>query len=1042
MVNAQSTGVPHAGPGVRVFGEVAVVLDGVPTGVPGSGRRALLALLVARRGSTVGLQELHDALWDDAGPPSAPKVIQTYVSQLRRMLEPERAHDGAWAVLRTTGTGYVLDLPVDAIDVHAFERDAAALGAVDDEAQWRRARDVLARWDREPYAGIDRPFARDEVARLEVVRDELRLRAFAGEAARDRRAEFVGELVAWCERDLCDERVAALAIEALWDTGARAAALRLHARVREQLADELGVDPGAALAALLEYMLRDEGGHRDGPPSKVTSVVEATPAATAGGGADGSARLPSAGLEGAARGPNGSALPVERTRLVGREGETADLRSLVERERLVVVTGAGGAGKTRLALRVAWSMSGEMPVRWVPLQGFTDGGALAAHCLRAMGGMDQISRSELEALVARLGDRESLLVLDNGEHLVGDVATLVETLLDRCPQLRTLVTSRLPLRVAREQRWRIPPLGVPVEHTWDAVIASDAGALFVERAGQVAPWLAWGDADAATIARICTRLDGMPLALELAAGRAGSLSLDDIDDGLSARFDLLAAPSRDEDPRHRTLRATTAWSFSLLTAPQRALLERVAVFAGAFRVADAQEVCAGAPLTDASIAATLGDLVDHSVLEHEGDGWYRLLETVRDFARESLADSAPAVEERHTAWICGVIERIGANHDRDTARWYRELTGRVLDSQAAFDCARAAGDVTTLLRVAGGAGWAPINAGRYALQAGWLDEALARAATSPPSVTKSRALIMAGAFAGMDHRVADALDALDQARGPFEAAGDADGALMCDYWSAGALADAGEHDAAVSRLQVALSTEAGGPATRAGLQTMLGEVLIASHVDGGAPWPAVEAAAIAAERDAARIAAEHGLEELLARAETTEAVLVALGGDVAGGHDACERQLRRWRAIGRGARLALGVVVTARIALAAERPDVARAHALEGIAACSALGWKGALGSAIEVLLVTDGERDPASAQALIGALPTVPPTHRWRFPCAIDGVAARTAAALGPGEADAARGRGALLTFAAAAQLATDVGMPADIAAGGRGASAADAWS
>jgi predicted ATPase/Tfp pilus assembly protein PilF len=372
------------------------------------------------------------------------------------------------------------------------------------------------------------------------------------------------------------------------------------------------------------------------------------------------------GDDGGAGRPARRPLPAETSTFVGREHELGELAALLAHTRLLTLTGAGGVGKTRLSLELARAR-GEAyggGVLLVELDVLEDGalvpGAVAeALDLRALRGGEVV-----DALRAELEPLELLLVLDNCEHLIGAAAALVDSLLRGAPRLAVLATSREPLRVPGEVVFRVPSLGIPDperEEPPEELLRYEAVRLFVERARSVAPGFALDVETAPAVARICHRLDGLPLALELAAARVGALTPAVLAGRLDGRFRLLRAGSRAAPTRQQTLEATLDWSHELLSADERTLLRRLAVFAGSFPLDAAEEVCSGAGLEAEQVALLLAELVEKSLVvsEHRaGPRRYRLLETIRSYAASRLAESGerPAVATRQAAWLLRFVE--------------------------------------------------------------------------------------------------------------------------------------------------------------------------------------------------------------------------------------------------------------------------------------------------------------------------------------------------------------------------------------------------
>ena len=324
--------------------------------------------------------------------------------------------------------------------------------------------------------------------------------------------------------------------------------------------------------------------------------------------------------------------------------ELTQVRELLAENRLVTLTGAGGAGKTRLAIQVAGQLAGEFTdgVWYVDLAPITDPELVPVTAARALGLPDQPGRSTMDTLTRFVADRQMLVVLDNCEHLLDACAALVVALLEACPGLTLLATSREPIGVAGEVSWRVPSLS----------LADEAVELFTDRARHARPDFTITDDNAAVVAEICARLDGLPLAIELAAARVRALSLAEILDSLHDRFRLLTGGARTAVRRQQTLRASVDWSHALLTEPERVLFRRLAAFLGGFDLDAAQAVAGGGEVERYQVLDQLTLLVDKSLVVAEnsrGRTRYRLLETVRQYAQEKLGESgeADAVRTRH-----------------------------------------------------------------------------------------------------------------------------------------------------------------------------------------------------------------------------------------------------------------------------------------------------------------------------------------------------------------------------------------------------------
>jgi predicted ATPase/transcriptional regulator with XRE-family HTH domain len=374
------------------------------------------------------------------------------------------------------------------------------------------------------------------------------------------------------------------------------------------------------------------------------SAGEALAAAAGGTGAGGAAR---------------NNLPVQLSAFIGRERELSEVRALVKSCRLVTLTGAGGAGKTRLSLQLAGRLlDGFGDGVWLAeLAAVPDGDTVASAIARALRIPAQPGRPAVETLADALGPQDILIVLDNCEHLIAACAKTAEAILQRCPKVHLLATSRQPLGIGGETIYRVPSLYLPATGDSDQAAAAscDAVALFAARAHEQGVRLALDADTIALVVSLCRRLDAMPLAIELAAARLRSMSLADLADRLDQRFRLLTGGSRTALERQQTLRATVDWSYSLLTAAEQVVLGRLSVFAGSFDLAAAEAVAGSGDIDTLEVAGLLGSLVDKSLVVADLDGTalrYRLLETIRLFAAERLADTGREEAAAARAALC------------------------------------------------------------------------------------------------------------------------------------------------------------------------------------------------------------------------------------------------------------------------------------------------------------------------------------------------------------------------------------------------------
>ncbi|MFF4544081.1 BTAD domain-containing putative transcriptional regulator [Streptomyces sp. NPDC001406] len=613
----------------RILGTTqALRPDGTAVPVGGARLRALLTVLALRPGRTVPVGLLVDEVWHGDPPADAAGALQALVGRLRRAL-------GADAVASAEG-GYRLAAAPDDIDLHRFERltgdglraladgdPAKAAGALDD---------ALALWHDPALA--DLPDRTAEAARREARRlDALRARHTAALALGE--AEHsLPELTALCDTHPLDEPLQSLRLRALREAGRAAEALAAYEDVRQLLADRLGSDPGPELRALHAELLDLSAGSREH-----TGVARAD-LSVGGRAADAPAEVRLTGMTGN--------LPARLTSFVGREGDIEAIRGDLAAARLVTLLGPGGAGKTRLSQEAAETVryATRDGVWLAELAPVDDPDAVPGAVLTAIGARETVLHGAgaetvraaagdrhddpVERLVEHCGRRRMLIILDNCEHVVDAAARLVERLLERCPELTVLATSREPLGVPGELLRPVEPLPEPF-----------ALRLLADRGTSARPGFRVDD-DRAACAEICRRLDGLPLAIELAAARLRMMTPRQIADRLDDRFRLLTSGSRTVLPRQQTLRAVVDWSWDLLDEDERDVLRRLSVFAGGCDLAAAEAVCGPVALE------ALGSLVDKSLVvaapAPDGAMRYRLLETVAEYAGERLDEAGQRKE--------------------------------------------------------------------------------------------------------------------------------------------------------------------------------------------------------------------------------------------------------------------------------------------------------------------------------------------------------------------------------------------------------------
>ena len=693
---------------VRVLGAIEVVGDDGPVSLGAAKLRRLLASLVIHRGETCSADVLIEAVWGATPPVSARKLVQVYVSQLRRTLPAD-------ARIVTNGSGYALDLDPASLDATRFERllaeGRAALRRDNGELAASLLDRALALWRGTAYADFAyEDFAHGEVERLEDLRLVAHEERIAAGLELGLHADLLGEVLRLAAAHPERERLQGQAMLALYRCERQTEALDLYAEAHARLHDELGLDPGTELRALQRRILQQDPGLMR--PTRAAGPLRAL-----------------------ASSPNA---------LLGRERELEELRTMLTRTnvRLLVLTGAGGSGKTRLALELARETAALFAngAAFVELAPVRDPGLVVAAICHALDVHDVPNQKLLETLMNALRPRELLLVVDNAEHLRAAAPLYVE-LLAHAPRLTVLVTSRAVLHLSGEHVYPVEPLED------DAAVA-----LLVERAREADPGFDPEPAGEDTLRRICARLDGLPLAIELAASRTRTLTLKELLARLEPRLPLLVGGPRDLPARQQTLRATLEWSFELLEEEEQGDLSRLAVFAGGCTL-DAAEVVCG------TTVERLASLVDHNLLQRrqslEGSR-YSLLETVREFALEQVDPTGPDLGRAHAEYFLELAERAdaampGPGDGVELARLELEHD----NLRAALAWMFQSGESARALRLASALWRFWFVRGHFAEGRLWLERALA-AQDSPPPTLLAKAL---GAAARLTGQLGDLDDA-------------------------------------------------------------------------------------------------------------------------------------------------------------------------------------------------------------------------------------------------------------------------------------------
>ncbi|MGP3914493.1 BTAD domain-containing putative transcriptional regulator [Nonomuraea sp. 10N515B] len=705
-----------------VLGPLGVWTDaGEVVTIPGLKVRALLVDLLVHEGHPVSVDRLVDDLWREEPPGNPAGALQVRVSQLRKALED--AEPGAKNLVVSRAPGYLLRPDPGALDAERFAHLLTQAEAADSpRTRAKLLGEALGLWRGPAYAD----FADEEYTRSAIVRlEEQRLSALEQHAeARLELGEhglLVGELGDLVARHPLRERLRAVHMRALYRAGRQSEALASYGELRERLADELGLDPGPDLVALHQAILGQD-------PS--LSVPADRPLTN---------------------------LPAALSKLIGRDEALAEVCALVGEERLVTLTGSGGVGKTRLALETANHL----------LDAFADGTWLLGLDQGVQAGLEQAARAPAEAvmtaldiregadaadvagqLVGALRQRRMLLVLDNCEHVVEEVAELAELLLRACPGLRILATSREPLAVDGEVLWSVPPLDVPASADLTVMARSEAVRLFVTRAAAAARGFALDAGNAQAVAQLCRRLDGIPLALELAATRVRVLGVHGVVARLDDRFRLLASGQRGAPARQQTLTAVIDWSWDLLSDEERRVLRRLAAHAEGCTLEAAESVCGEQGLDVLDLLARLVDRSLVVVVDTPSGVRYRLLESVSAYSLARLSDAGEldGVRLAHLRHYLALAEqaepKLYGHEQRD---WLLRLDAEAANMRTALDTAIALKDADGAARLVNALTWYWFLRGRLA--EGRRSLAAALSVEAEPSAPRARAAAWHAGFA-------------------------------------------------------------------------------------------------------------------------------------------------------------------------------------------------------------------------------------------------------------------------------------------------------
>jgi predicted ATPase/DNA-binding SARP family transcriptional activator len=758
---------------VRLLGPLEVEVSGEPVRFEGAKQRKLFAALALRAPEAVSADELAEAVWGEEAPAGAGQALQKQVSRLRARL------GDAGTLLVHRAPGYALDVDPEAIDSRRFEellRSArAALGRDDPEPAAAQLETALAEWRGDALADYRfDEFAQREIARLEELHMEAVEERLTARLAGGGGEDLVGELQALVAEHPLRERLRGQLMVALYRAGRQADALETMRGGRQLLVDELGIEPGPELRQLERMILAHD--------SELT------------------AERPSTGLA--------SRLPAPANELIGRRRELSEVGQLLvyPNVRLVTLVGPGGVGKTRLALEAGRSVAARFPAGavHVSLDGAENAGVLVPEAASALGVVAATADELGSRLAAVTRGAPALLVLDGFDRYVEDSGQ-VGQLLASVPNLTVLATSRAPLRLTAEQIYRVQPLPAP-----------NAAALFIARARAVGGDRGFDD-ERAIVDAICARLDGLPLAIELAADRVRLLPLPALLERLDHRLEILTGGPRDLPTRQRSLRATLEWSWEALEEPEQQLLGRLTVFEGGASIEGAEAVCDGD--LGEGLEVLMSSLLDKSSLLRTDSGRgvhprFAMLDTVREFAAEQLGEDVEmeALERRHALYFLAYCEQAAERAARtDQREWLDRLAEERGNIRLAFERLLQAGAADEALRLAVAFARAlPWDAHAHEVR-GWLRQVLAGPAELPAE-QRATGLYWAGTLALSQGLFEDAREQLEEALAAAREAGDpsVEAAVLSALGRRAVLVDA-EDASSLCEAAVAVARAGGDP---------------------------------------------------------------------------------------------------------------------------------------------------------------------------------------------------------------------------------------
>ncbi|MFI5507136.1 BTAD domain-containing putative transcriptional regulator [Mycobacterium sp. NPDC051804] len=713
-----------------LLGDVEVRLDGQRLDIGHARQRCVLVALLVDLNHAVTADQLIDRVWANETPYKSRNALAAYVSRLRQSF----AGTDEAVIVRSPG-GYTLQADPMAVDLHRFRRSVEAARALAEPGESAAAFDTaLKLWRGEPFTALDTPWIND-------IRDSLLLERFSVTLDRNdaalragRHTELLGDLTAAVQAHPLDERLAGQLMLAQYRSGRQAEALETYRKTRDRLVDELGVDPSPLLQAVHQQILDGEAAPSVKAPPTQSARVETRRSA---------------------------GLPRRVTSFVGREHDLIGVGAALVRGALVTLTGVGGVGKTRLALETADREQARFAdgVSICELAPVEDGAAVT-HAVAAALRLQQRQGLGIEdTVIEYLRTRELLLVVDNCEHVLDDAALLLDGIVTQCSGVTLLATSREALGIAGE---RI----VPVEPLSD----DDAAALFADRAKATRSDFDLAREPVGAVAEICRRLDGLPLAIELAAARMRAMSSLDVARRLD-RLRLLAGGTRGAHPRHQSLSATIDWSYQLLSEPEQALFARLSVFAGGFDIDAAHGVCGDENAEEDDTLELLTGLIDKSMVIARGGtrmSRYSILETLRAYGRDRLRENGldDTYAQRHAAYFTLLAERAAVGtQGTDEQAWVERMLPDYDNLRVAFEHLMAVSDIDTALRlVTSLPEFVHLRIGYES--SGWAERVVAEADSDHPLFVAAVGFAARGAWNRSDFVAAEAMATLAQGRVP------------------------------------------------------------------------------------------------------------------------------------------------------------------------------------------------------------------------------------------------------------------------------------